>query len=412
MDNLLKNLQYYKFCFYGFLKNLRFFDAFFILFLVEKGVSFTQIGILYASREIATNLLEIPSGILSDTYGRKSMLAASMLLYISSFSIFYLFSGFLFFFLAFILFGIAESFRSGTHKGIIMDYLYRRGWENHAVNYYGHTRSWSQLGSALSALLAGLLVFFGGNYQSIFLYSTVPYLMNLILILTYPTYLNNPLKKSSQKNAYRMKSSFHSLLINLKNNAVRNVIYSSATYSGFLKAVKDYIQLVMVNLALILPVLNQVDLKKKNGLVIGLLYFIIFIASSMASKFSSKAEGKYKGNIAMITMILGFCAGLLSGIFYHYSLYALSLLAFAGIYMLENIRKPILTGAIAEKVPKEILTSVLSAQSLLRTIIASLLALIFGLIADRSGVGTSLIVVSALLLLFTTYFELSTKKHS
>ncbi|MDX2432086.1 MAG: MFS transporter, partial [Bacteroides sp.] len=72
---ILKDRQYFKFCMYGFLKNLRFFDAFFILFLVETGVSFTQIGLLYAVREVVTNLFELPSGILADTFGRKKALA-------------------------------------------------------------------------------------------------------------------------------------------------------------------------------------------------------------------------------------------------------------------------------------------------------------------------------------------------
>ncbi|MCD4711021.1 MAG: hypothetical protein K8R52_09250, partial [Bacteroidales bacterium] len=78
---------------------------------------------------------------------------------------------------------------------------------------------------------------------------------------------------------------------------------------------------------------------------------------------------------------------------------------FAGIYVMENIRKPILTGAIADKVPKEILTSVISAQSLLRTIITTLLAVIFGVIADFSGVGVSLLVVSGLLVLSTVLIQ-------
>ncbi|MCD6355439.1 MAG: hypothetical protein J7L95_07815 [Prolixibacteraceae bacterium] len=36
------------------MKNARFFDAFLILFLIEKGLNFTQIGILYATRQITT----------------------------------------------------------------------------------------------------------------------------------------------------------------------------------------------------------------------------------------------------------------------------------------------------------------------------------------------------------------------
>jgi len=85
---------------YGFLKNLRFFDAFFILFLVEKGVSFTQIGILYAIRELITNILELPSGIIADSFGRKSSLAASLLIYILSFALFFLFDDFWVFIIA------------------------------------------------------------------------------------------------------------------------------------------------------------------------------------------------------------------------------------------------------------------------------------------------------------------------
>ena len=81
--DITKNRQYYKFSFYGFLKNLRFFDAFFILFLIGKGLSFTQIGILYAVREIIINVFEIPSGIIADTFGRKKALVGSCVLYIN-----------------------------------------------------------------------------------------------------------------------------------------------------------------------------------------------------------------------------------------------------------------------------------------------------------------------------------------
>jgi len=61
MQKTLRNLQYYKFSAYGFLKNLRFFDAFLMLYLLEKGMSYSEIGILYAVKEVVLNLFEIPS---------------------------------------------------------------------------------------------------------------------------------------------------------------------------------------------------------------------------------------------------------------------------------------------------------------------------------------------------------------
>ena len=66
-----KDKQYYKFCAYGFLKNLRFFDAFIILFFVDKGMSFLQIGILYSFKEITINILEMPTGVIADSFGRR-----------------------------------------------------------------------------------------------------------------------------------------------------------------------------------------------------------------------------------------------------------------------------------------------------------------------------------------------------
>ena len=396
---ILKDRQYFKFCMYGFLKNLRFFDAFFILFLVEKGISFTQIGLLYAVREIITNLFELPSGILADTFGRKQALALSFILYISSFTLFYLFQNFWFFLIAFIFFGLAEAFRSGTHKGMIMDYLKLIGMENQAANYYGHTRSWSQKGSALSALAAGIIVLNGGSYESIFLYSILPYVLNFVLILSYPKSLNRSLEPCVNKKHMRIGSAIRMLIELLKKPLVLKILYSSAAHSAYLRAVKDYIQLVMVNLVIIIPILVHLEMEQKSGILIGVMYFFIFLATSTASKFSSKLANRTHSNLTRLTLLAGFLFGALSGMAFMHEFWIISLLAFALIYVMENIRKPLLTGAIADQVPKEILTSVLSAQSLLRTIITTLLALAFGLLADHFGVGISLFTISSLLLL-------------
>ncbi len=401
MEQLVKNRQYFKFCAYGFLKNLRFFDAFFILFLVEKGLPFTQIGILYAVREIIINVFEIPSGIIADTYGRKIALVGALLVYIISFSVFYLSSEFWLFLIAFILYGIGEAFRSGTHKGMIMDYLKLNHWEKQNINYYGHTRSWSQKGSAISALIAGLIVFYSGSYQNIFLYSIVPYLFNLLLILSYPKELNRSQEQIDSIGRTGIGFTLKSFFKIIKQPNVLKIINTSATHTAYLRAVKDYIQIVMVNVALILPILLNVEAEKKNGIVIGVIYFFIYLATSRASQLSSKVAAKSKWNISHITLLLGFIFGIICGVFYFYGLWIIAIIAFVGIYIVENIRKPILTGIIADNVPNEILTSVISAQSLLRTILTAILALVFGLLADNFGIGISFVAVSLFLTLST-----------
>lgn len=405
MDRITRNWQYYKFCGYGFLRNLRFFDAFFILFLVEKGLSFTQIGILYAVREIVINISEIPSGIIADTYGRKKALAGSFILYILSFLVYYLSSGFWLFMLAFVLYGIGDSFRSGTHKGMIMEYLRINRWEEQNINYYGHTRSWSQMGSAISSLLAGVIVFYSGTYRSIFLYSVIPYLINLVLILSYPRELDRAITRKSAQGSPGMKETIRSFFQIIRKPKVLKIINTTALHSAYLRAVKDYIQPLMIHVALLIPIMMQFKAEKKNGVIIGVIYFLIYLATSWASRRSARVAARNRKKISYITLVCGFLFGLICGVFYIYEVWIVALIAFVGIYVIENIRKPILTGFIADQVPNEVLTSVISAQSVLRTAMTALLALVFGILADRFGIGTSFLAVSLLLMLTTLFIN-------
>ncbi|MEN8137562.1 MAG: MFS transporter [Bacteroidota bacterium] len=401
MSTLIKNKQYYKFCFYGFLKNLRFFDAFFILYLLDKGLPYTEIGILYAVREIIINLLEIPSGIIADSYGRKSALMASFIAYIFSFIVFYLSSDFWLFLIAFVLYGVGDAFRSGTHKGMIMDYLKINSWSDQKINYYGHTRACSQKGSAISSLIAGGLVFFTGSYQYIFLFSIIPYLINLILVGSYPEELNVSISSKKNKKSGKIRLTLSTFIKIIKEPNVLKIINTSALHSAYLKAVKDYIQPLMINIALIIPFMMDIDQNKKNGIIVGVIYFIIYLLTSRASQFAGLVADKGKNNISYITLIAGFMFGVLSGIFFINDLWVISLIAFIGIYIIENLRKPILTGFVSDNVPNEILTSVISVQSQLKTIMTATLAFSLGVLADIFGIGISFIVLSGILIVST-----------
>jgi len=410
MDAILKNRQYYKFSMYGFLKNLRFFDAFFVLFLIEKGMSFTQIGILYAIREITINISEIPSGIIADTYGRKKSLVTSFFIYIISFMVFYLGDGFWSFLTAFVFYGIADAFRSGTHKGMIMDYLIFNKMENQKINYYGHTRSWSLKGSALSSLIAGFIVFYSGTYDTIFLYSIIPYVFNLLLIISYPKNLGHKNNRNLTEEKRSLTLILKAFYQSIKRPLVLRITNTTATHTAYLKAVKDYIQPLMLSISLALPVLLSVDDEKKSGVVIGFIYFSIFLLNSFASKYAARLALVRSFNIANVTLLSGLLLGIVCGLLMEFEIMIFSLIAFIGIYIVENIRKPILTGYIADHVPNEILTSVISVQSVFKTILTSVFALAFGVIADIYGIAISLTVISAAIFLITVFLNFFVRK--
>ncbi len=401
--SFIKDKQYYKFCFYGFLKNLRFFDAFFLLFLKHKGLTYTEIGSLYAIREITTNLAEIPTGILADTFGRKNALVFSFLTYIFSFILFYAGQDYWLFLAAFILYGIADAFRSGTHKAMIMHYLKVKGWRDQKINYYGHTRACSQRGSAISALIGGIMVFKSGNYNWIFLGAIFPYLLNLLLIFSYPNYLNT----SQSKNRKKLRSKLKELWYILKNPGVLRVVHSAAVFTAYQKAIKDYIQPVMKKAAITLPFLIGIQTQKRTGLIIGIMYFLLYLLNARASSLAGKFAKKYP-DAAYITLLIGFSLGIFAGVFYHLQWWLIALLVFTGIYIIQNLRKPILTGYLADLVPNENLASVISAQSLYRSLLTAILAVSFGFIADHIDIGFALVIISGILLFISIFTERKT----
>ncbi len=409
MSNFHRDIQFRRFCAYGFLKNLRFFDIFFLLFLYENDQSYMAIGSLYAIREGIIYIMEVPSGLLADNFGRKNALLAGLIAYIASFLVFYFSREFWGYAIGMTLYGLGDAFRSGTNKGMIMDYLRRNGWIQYKVAYYGLTRSWSQRGSALSALIAGILVYFQGSYNFVFLIALLPYSINLINIYSYPNYLNFSPKKNTQSQV--TTSSIFTVFINsLKQPNTLKIINSAAMHTSFMKSLKDYIQPIMLQVAFLLPLMGQPNIQNKNALVIGILYTILFLLTSQASKYAHFLLTLKHGNLSLITLCLGLSCGVVAGVFHQFQLPIASLVFFISIYLIENLRKPILTGELADAVPGDVLTSILSVQSLYQSVLAIGIALFMGFLADRYDIGSAFATSSATLLLITiTLNSLSSK---
>ncbi|MEE4197076.1 MAG: MFS transporter [Bacteroidales bacterium] len=402
-----KNIQYYKFCFYGFLKNLRFFEPFLILFFLEKGLSYLEIGTLYALREILINITEIPSGVVADSLGRKRTMIFSFFFYIVSFILFFTSQEYVYFMLAMLFYALGDGFRTGTHKAMIFEYLALKGWENQRVYYYGHTRSWSQMGSAISSILAASVVFYSGNYQSIFIYSTIPYILDMLLISTYPKVLDGETSKLQFK-AVKIKfiSITRDFIYSFKKVRIVKAIANLSVHSGYHKAIKDYLQPIVQSFALSIPMLLALQDKQRTAVIMGAVYFIIYLLTSLASKNSGRFTEKLKSmpRALNITLYLGFFLAMLSGLFYHYSLYLLSILFYVGIYIIENLRNPIGVAYVSELYQPKILATALSANSQAKSLFAAVLAPVLGYLADRYSVGIALTGVALILSLSGIFF--------
>ena len=410
-----KDKMYFKFCLYGFLKNQRFFDPFIILFFREMGMSFLSIGTLFSLREIATNILEIPTGVIADSYGRRKSMISAFSAYLISFCLFYFFNHFYIYAFAMILFAAGEAFRSGTHKAMILEYLRIKGWEDWKVEYYGHTRSVSQFGSAISSLIAIAIVFSANSYRPVFLMSMIPYVFGLLLMFTYPKYLDGEILKLKGKWGGNIKRRFGATLVEFKgmfiNREAMKAIFNSSVFDGFFKSSKDYLQPILKAQALALPIFLYLAKKQRIAVVVGIVYFFLYILTSLASRNAGRFVNKIKSLTLAInlTYIVGGVLLLISGISASFNLPSIAVLVFILFYITQNLRRPMNVGYISDNISHKTMASGLSVESQIKTIIMAILAPVIGLLADRFGVGVALIIVAILFLLTFPFISVSKK---
>ncbi|MDA3891693.1 MAG: MFS transporter [Salinivirgaceae bacterium] len=383
-----------------------------MLFFLSKGISFLQIGTLYALREISINILEIPTGVIADVLGRKKTIMTSFLTYIISFIVFYYSTSYALLLLGMLFYSFGDTLRTGTHKAMIFDYLKHNSWQSEKVAYYGHTRSWSQLGSAISSLLAAGIVIFTGNYEIIFLASTVPYIVNFMLIWSYPAKLDGPIHvEKSLSIKQRMKILYANSKQSAKADQLWKALFNMATFQGYFKAIKDYLQPIILLAVGSTIILTDVNPDRKSTLLLGLVYFAIYILSSAASRYANHLMLWLGGSEKTMnySLIIGIFMGLLSGLFIYKSMAGLAAVLFVLIFIVQNIRKPVGTGLVAEKVENEVMATALSIQSLFDSLFASVLAIIIGFLADRYGVWQALTVVGLIVLFLVPFITLKTK---
>ena len=307
------------------------------------------------------------------------------------------------------------------------------GREDERTSVYGTTRSWSKFGSAFSLPISVLLVFATGGYSFLFLACSIPYFLNILNIMSYPAWLDrdtppktvqenkdgcsavseenlferritsphltpsqttvsaDEAKKPGERYGKRLtplSGIYHALRASLadavKLPRLRRVLIESMCYEGIFKTAKDYIQPILLAVAVSLSVFPEMSKENKLAVITGIVYFILHLLSGVTSAkagiFRNKAGGDEKASSllwlfeALVFLVMGF--GMWS------RTNGIVIFAFIVLALLQNLWRPVLIGRCAAKCDKNRMATLLSVESQSKSLFICVFAPIVGWSVD------------------------------
>lgn len=402
-----------RFSLYGFLKNLNFAEPFLILFYLSIGLSYFQIGILVAFLNICINVMEIPSGALADIYGRKNCMLLSLSSYIAAFAVFAFSDSYEPLFAAVFLFSIGESFRTGTHKAMIFDWLRQNNRLKEKTMVYGYTRSWSKYGSAVAVVVSGVIVIMTEEYRWIFLVSIIPYIAGLWNIALYPDYLNNRIDGDINI-AVIFRHTFRSVKNAFRKPGLRRLIVKSMGFEGIFDITKNFLQPVLQAQAIVIAAMLSLPEKDSTAVVVAAVYFVLHIISASASRRAHIFSGRFSSENSAITALIftGTVLAFLSSAGMYTNIFAISIAAYILYYIIQNLWRPILVSMYDNHADNTEQATILSIDSQAKTAGITLMAPAAGFIADKWGIEGALMVSAVLMLMLGIFSIAGDKKEA
>jgi MFS family permease len=379
----------WRFCLYGFLKNQRYFEPFLILAFMEWGLSFFAIGALVATREVGTNALELLSGALADTWGRRRVMVSSFVAYIGAFAGLALARDPLPLAAAMFLYGVGDAFKSGTHKAMILSWLRAQGRADEKTEVYGVTRSWSKLGSAVGVVTGAAWVLATGDLSGLFWWTLVPYTLDLVNLATYPASLEGEAAAGASPRAAwaHLRETAEAIA---RDARLKGLLAESSGFMGSYKASKDYLQPVLEVAAAAWIAGAVVGVEdgsiQQTALLIAPVYGGLSVLGAWASRRAkgvvkqagSKDAAAAKLWVALAVVWAAGLVGALTGWF------ALLIAGFVVLNLLESVWRPVILARFDDASEERSGATLLSVESQARSLLTMILAPLLGAAVDAA----------------------------
>ncbi|MFC2006892.1 hypothetical protein ACFLUQ_01875, partial [Chloroflexota bacterium] len=319
------------------------------------------------------------------------------------------------FFIAMSFFSIGEAFRTGTHKAMIFTWLRIENRADDKTQVYGYTRSWSKIGSVVSTVLAVAMVFLTNNYSYVFLFTIIPYVAGFINLLYYPNELEGqPESESGVRDV--CTHLWGCLRSSLMIKRLRRLIVESMSFEGVYKAAESYLQPVVKNMALLIPLFIGLTDIRRSSIMIGVIYVILYLGSAYASRNSHRlanfAGGEQGGSILLWKVVFILYLALIPLLFFKY--YYIAVVGFVLLSLIQNFWRPMLISRFDDFASEKQGATILSIESQAKSVSTMLLAPVMGVAVDYltgRNLGGEFWPVATIAAIIALYIIITAKRH-
>lgn len=356
---------------YIFLNRLEMWLPVTVLLVQDRGFSLTQYTVADAVWYVSTLVFEVPTGAVTDRYGKKISLLIALLL--QSISLFILAFGysFLCIVVAYILWGCGSSFETGTHDALIYDSLKQINQERDYRRVMGRIQTLAILAGAMGSIMAGYL---GGIDLALPILLTAS-----IALLTCPLVLlfkePDVLDVREPSHLLHIKESI--LYVSHHRLVALLILYSSIMMTG-VWGLHDFYQ----------PLLRSFGVSVER---IGLLYLFFRLSGVMGAQLS---DPLYKIAGRILVYVIPFCFAI--------SVFCIGFFvtpwvigAVFVIYFTEGLYYPILNDIVNQNLPSGKRATIISLGSVLACLMGCVAYPVLGRIADVFSLQTTFKVLAA-----------------
>lgn len=330
-----------------------------MLFLLNKGLDYTDIMILQAVNAASIFALEVPTGVVADKIGRKFSLLLSSIMMIIGLIIYMLSSSFFIFIFGEIAFALGLCLRSGADSAILYETLKRLGREKDYAETQGRAQSYSFTMQFIGSLMIGYLYSLNVN---------LPYLLSAILLSVSLIPVLLIVEPDLEKN---LKGSY---VQHIKDSAMyvwnNKIVKSIICYSAFIFIIWR------TGFWFFQPYMMAVGIEVKYfGIIFAVFNLLAAISARKASFIIDRT-----GNSALLLLGFLFCGSLIlmgvNRVLFGAMFFALQEIA-------RGLRRPILLKYMNENIPSNKRATIISIKSLTENVAIILMYPIIGLAMDK-----------------------------